>query len=70
LNIVRFEFLEDGVPNLLPEVGCDGGDKQGGAADPVQDEVGVHADVASHLAVPIPDALEIVEPKFQGILVV
>jgi hypothetical protein len=48
----------------------DRGDEQGSAADPVQDEVGVHPDISGDLAIPIPDALEIVKPEFQRILVI
>lgn len=48
----------------------DRSDEQGSAADPVQDEVGVHTNISRDLAIPIADALEIVEAEFQCILVV
>ena len=44
--------------------------EQRGGADPVHDEVNVHADVARNLAVPVTRALIVVEAKLEGILVV
>lgn len=55
---------------MLRKVRGYGGDEQGGGADPVEDEVGVHADLGGDLAVPVPCALEFIEAVFEGVFVV
>ena len=66
----RLGLGEDVAPYLFGEVGGDGGDEEGGSADPGEDEVAVHTDVAGDLAVPVTSALKLVETVLQGILVV
>jgi len=58
----RGGLLQDCAPDLLSDMGRDRSDEQSSTPDPVQDEVGVHTDVSGDLAIPIADALEIVEP--------
>ena len=52
---------------MLGEVRCDRGDQQCGDADPVLDQVGVHADIRRYLAIPIVNVLQFIEPVLQGI---
>lgn len=62
--------LAEERPDVFGEVRSDGEDEQGGDADPVFDEGGVHADVGGDFAVPVTGRLEFVEGVLQGILVV
>jgi hypothetical protein len=62
--------LKDGHPNVFCKVWCDGRGEKGGATDPVQDELNMHANVRCHLAIPVMGGLELVEAEFQGIFVV
>lgn len=68
LNGLR--LLENFRPDVLGEVRSDGEDKESGDADPVKDEIGVHADVGSDLTVPVTGRLELVEAVLQRVLVV
>jgi len=56
--------------DVLCKVGCYQGDEQHGGANPVQHQVGVHPDVGGDFAVPVSRALQLIEAKFQAVLVV
>ena len=55
---------------MFCEMRSNGGNQKGSRANPVEDKVGVHADVGSDFAVPITNTLEIIETKFKSIFVV
>lgn len=55
---------------MLSEMWCYRGSDKSGDADPAQDEVGMHADVGCHFAVPVARCLELIEPKLKGVFVV
>ena len=55
---------------MFCKVRCDGRGEKGGATDPVQDELDMHANVRCHLAIPVTGSLELVETVLQGIFVV
>lgn len=61
---------EDVAPDLLGKLRGDWGDKEGSGADPGENEVAVHTDIAGDLAIPVTSALQLVETVLQGILVV
>ena len=63
-------LLEDARPDVLSEVGRDGSDEERSGANPVEDEVAGHPDVAGDLAVPVACSLKLVKAELEGVLVV
>lgn len=55
---------------MIGKVGSDRRDDEGSNANPIGDEIDVHADVGSDFTVPITNDLEFVEAVFERILVI
>ena len=66
----RCRFFENGCPDVFCEVRRDGRGEKSGTTDPVEDELGMHANIRCYLAVPVTGRLKLIEPIFHCIFVV
>lgn len=55
---------------MVGKVGSDRGDDKGSNANPIGDEIDVHADVGSDFTIPITNDLEFVKAVFECIFVI
>jgi hypothetical protein len=65
-----FGLLKDVRPDVFSEMGSNRGGGQGGNADPVEDDILVHANVQGDFTAPVTSTLEFIESVLENVLVV